>query len=92
MKRELEAEGLSLEDFRLHDLRRTARSHFSSLAGVKEETAERVLDHAPGGMARVYNVHAFRDEKRDCLQKWHAKLKLIIQPQNNVVPLKRASA
>jgi integrase len=92
MRRELEAEGASLEDWRLHDLRRTARSHFSSLAGVKEETAERLLDHAPKGMSRVYNLHAFRDEKADCLQKWHAKLKLIIEPQNNVVAMLRASA
>jgi integrase len=95
MKRELEAEGLSFfEDkgFQIRDLRRTCRTNYSGLAGVSEAVAEALLDHVPTGMAKVYNLWTYQNEKRVALEKWHEKLKLIVEPQSNVVPFERASA
>jgi integrase len=94
MARELEAEGLSFfEDkgFQIRDLRRTCRTNFSGLVGVSEAVAEALLDHVPTGMAKVYNLWTYQTEKRVALEKWHAKLKLIVEPQSNVLLFGRAS-
>ena len=54
--------------WRLHDLRRTARSLMSQ-AGVRGEIAERVLGHAIPGVAGVYDRHSYVQEKRSALSK-----------------------
>lgn len=53
-------------DWRLHDLRRTARSMMSR-TGVPGEIAERVLGHAIPGIAAVYDRHDYVEQKRDAL-------------------------
>jgi integrase len=62
-------------DWRLHDLRRTARS-LMSRAGVQSEHAERVLGHAIGGVEGIYNRHAYDAEKAAALEKLAA---LVVQ-------------
>lgn len=52
-----------------HDFRRTARTGMS-LLGVREEVAERVLNHAQGRLVAVYNQHEYMDEKRHALERW----------------------
>ena len=59
--------------WRLHDLRRTARS-LMSRAGVSKDVAERVLGHAITGMAAVYDRHEYRSEKRIALTKLGANV------------------
>src|SRR5215213_2227959 len=54
--------------WRLHDLRRTARS-LMSRAGVSSDIAERVLGHVIPGVAGVYDRHNYTAEKRDALQR-----------------------
>jgi len=54
--------------WRLHDLRRTARS-LMSRAGVQSEHAERVLGHAIGGVEGIYNRHSYDAEKATALEK-----------------------
>ena len=76
-----------VEDWRLHDLRRTARS-LMSRAGVSSEHAERVLGHAIGGVEGIYNRHAYDAEKADALRKLAGLVERIVDPQANVVPLK----
>jgi integrase len=61
--------------WRLHDLRRTARS-LMSRAGVRPDIAERVLGHAILGVERVYDRHSYRDEKADALRKLAALIPL----------------
>lgn len=76
-----------VEDWRLHDLRRTARS-LMSRAGVLSEHAERVLGHAIGGVEGIYNRHSFDTEKADALRKLAALVERIVMLQpENVVPL-----
>jgi integrase len=54
--------------WRLHDLRRTARS-LMSRAGVLSEHGERVLGHAIGGVEGIYDRHSYDAEKADALRK-----------------------
>jgi integrase len=57
-----------LAPWRIHDLRRTARS-LMSRAGVNSDVAERVLGHAIVGVRATYDRHAFLEEKREALEK-----------------------
>jgi integrase len=52
-----------VKDWRLHDLRRTARS-LMSRAGVAPDIAERCLGHAITGVRGVYDRHRYLDEMR----------------------------
>jgi integrase len=74
--------------WRLHDLRRTARS-LMSRAGVLSEHAERVLGHVLGGVEGIYNRHSYAAEKADALRKLAALIERIVNPPaaDNVVPL-----
>jgi integrase len=55
-------------DWRVHDLRRTARS-LMSRAGVQTEIAERVLGHTQGEMIEIYDRHSYEDEMAAALEK-----------------------
>jgi integrase len=73
-------------NWRIHDLRRTARS-LMSRAGVPSEHAERVLGHIIAGVEGVYNRHAYAAEKKLALQKLAALVEQITNPTDNVVAL-----
>ena len=65
---------------RLHDLRRSARSGFSALAGFEDHVREAVIDHKPAGIKRVYDLHRYYDEKLDLLTQWEQRLMAIVEP------------
>ncbi len=71
-----------------HDLRRTVRTHLSGLP-VPDLVSELVIAHAKPGLHKVYDQHAYRDEKRRALDLWAAKLLTIVdgRPTDNVVSL-----
>jgi integrase len=70
LDRYLSAAAVTLEPWRLHDLRRSAATHMVRL-GVREEVVGRVLNHARTGItARVYALHSYGPEKRDALTLW----------------------
>jgi integrase len=62
-----------LEDVRPHDLRRTGRTHVSSL-GVREEVAEAAMNHCKDDLKQVYNLYQFWPERKEALRLWHEKL------------------
>jgi integrase len=62
IKRRLD-EAVPIAPWRLHDLRRRARS-LMSRAGVIKDIGERCLAHAIGGVSGVYDRHAYLEEKR----------------------------
>jgi integrase len=75
-----------------HDLRRTLRTNLSGLP-VPDLVAELVIAHAKPGLHKVYDQHAYRDEKKRALDLWAAKLLLIVEGTGgknvtNVVPLR----
>jgi integrase len=91
LKRRLDQQS-GVTGWRLHDLRRTARS-LMSRAGVQSEHAERVLGHAIRGVEGIYNRHSYDAEKADVLRKLAALIERIVTPPSpNVVPLEHARA
>jgi integrase len=68
----------SLPNWRLHDLRRTARS-LMARAKVRPDHAERVLNHKIGGVEGTYDRHSYLDEKRDALERLARLLRHIIE-------------
>lgn len=66
--------------WKFHDLRRTARTHFSALP-VQDLVRELVIAHARPGLHKVYDQHTYLDEKRECLTLWEARLRGILKPK-----------
>jgi integrase len=62
-----------VEDWKIHDLRRTMRTHLSALP-VQDLVRELVIAHAKPGLHRVYDQHAYQAEKRECLELWEVRL------------------
>lgn len=78
----------AIEGWRVHDLRRTCRTGMARL-GVPEIVSERVLNHLPQGLTKVYNTHAYLPEKAEALARWAQEVANIIEPPpDNVVKLK----
>jgi integrase len=71
----------------IHDLRRTARS-LMSRARIKPHISERVLGHAIVGVESVYDRHSYSDEKAEALEALAALVDRILNPSENVVPLR----
>jgi integrase len=74
----------------LHDLRRTARS-LMSRAGVTDEHAEHTLGHKLQGVKKVYNQYDYFKEKSDALARVATLIEHIVNPVDNVRPLKTKS-
>ena len=73
--------------WRYHDLRRTMRTNLSGLP-VPDLVAELCIAHTKPGLHKVYDQHAYRDEKRRALELWADRLATIIgenRGQKNVV-------
>jgi integrase len=82
--------GTKPKHFVLHDLRRTVRTGLSALP-VSDLVRELTIGHSKPGLHKVYDQHAYLDEKRECLDLWAAKLRDIVQPPpENVVKLSTA--
>ena len=72
-----------LENWTLHDLRRTARS-LMSRAKVPTDHAERALGHVMGGVRETYDRHEYLDEKRAAFEALAALVSRILNPAANV--------
>jgi integrase len=66
-----------VEEFTLHDLRRTART-LMSRAGVPADHAERCLGHVIGGVRGIYDHHDYAEEKREAFEKLASEIKRIV--------------
>jgi len=83
-------EARSIQQFGLHDLRRTCATNMARLS-VPIHIVEAVLNHVSGsvsGVARIYNRFDYQDEKRDALEKWEEFLLVLTGNRaSNVVPM-----
>jgi len=70
---------VTLPEWRLHDLRRTARTGLSKL-GVSPDIGEMVLGHAIGGIRGVYDRYGFLPEKRAAIEKWGSHVMGLLSP------------
>lgn len=84
-------EAQPMPNWRLHDLRRTARS-LMSRAGVPTDHAERCLGHVIGGVRGIYDRHEWLDEKRDAYAKLARLIDRIITDRPTVLRLVRRGA
>ncbi|WP_394695105.1 tyrosine-type recombinase/integrase [Pseudoxanthomonas japonensis] len=80
---------LGLRPFTTHDLRRTVETGMAA-ARVPKEYRDRVLNHVDASVGgKHYNVHDYKDEKREALEKWARRLESMLVPErSNVVPLR----
>jgi integrase len=86
LKRAFDAQ-CGVTEWRLHDLRRTARS-LMSRAGVPSDHAERSLGHVMGGIRGTYDRHEYADEKRRAFEALAGLIERIVDPKANVTPLR----
>lgn len=68
-------------EWRLHDLRRTAATNMAQL-GIPLHTISRVLNHAEGGVTKIYARYSYLPEKRQALNKWAEHLQGILKAKN----------
>jgi integrase len=74
------ADGATMPEWRLHDLRRTAASGMAQL-GIAPHVIEKVLNHISGslsGVAGIYNRYGYVAEKRQALEAWAAHVARVI--------------
>ena len=76
MRQDLANQGKPFEPFIIHDIRRTCRTRFSALP-VEETVRELLMAHARPGLHKVYDLHAYQEEKRHALELWHRKLRSV---------------
>jgi len=81
----------ALPDWRLHDVRRTARTLLSR-SGVSPDVAERCLGHSLGTIRGIYDRHGFEHEMLLAFEALATLLNRIVNPTpaNVVTPLRRA--
>jgi integrase len=70
----------ALDDFRLHDIRRSVASNLTGL-GISRLTVSKLLNHVETGITAVYDRHSYDQEKRAALMKWERHLIGIIDGQ-----------
>jgi hypothetical protein len=58
-------------------------------AGIEPDHAERALGHAIAGVRGIYDRHSYQDEKRRAFDAVAAQVERILNPQPNVVPMRR---
>ena len=79
-------ERAGIAPWRIHDLRRTSRS-LMARAHVRPDIAEQIMGHAIGGVAGTYNRYDYSAEKGAALAKLATLIAMIVDPQENVVPI-----
>jgi integrase len=72
--------------WRLHDLRRTARS-LMSRAGINPDHAERCLGHVIAGVRGTYDRHTYQAEMLRAFEALAQQIDRIVNPTDNVVQL-----
>ncbi|WP_198031424.1 site-specific integrase [Mesorhizobium sp. LSJC255A00] len=85
-----------IADWTLHDIRRTVAAGMQRL-GVRMEVTEKVLNHKSGsfrGIAAIYQVDDYADEKRAALDVWGRFVMELVEGKaaQNVVPFPQALA
>jgi integrase len=58
-----------MEDWRYHDLRRTAGTHIARL-GFQRLVVSKILGHVESGVTQIYELHSYDKEKKLALQAW----------------------
>ncbi|WP_462122036.1 tyrosine-type recombinase/integrase [Methylorubrum thiocyanatum] len=87
-------DGVEVEPWRLHDLRRTFASGCARL-GVAVHVVEKALNHVSGthsGIVGVYQRHEYGDERRRAMDLWADHLDGFLKGAAKVVKLERRAS
>ena len=68
---------IPIDEFKGHDLRRTAASYMAS-AGVPRLHVGKILNHSEHGVTAVYDRHSYDKEKLQAMRIWETKLQSIL--------------
>jgi integrase len=79
LDRKMRAELGELPPFVIHDIRRSVRTGLSALP-IPDLVRELVIAHTRPDLHKVYDQHAYVDEKRHALALWAARLRDIVEP------------
>jgi integrase len=82
----------TVQNFRAHDLRRTAASFMAS-GGVPRLTIKKILNHADRDITAVYDRHSYDPEKQAALEWWAVRLISIIENRDGakVLPFAKSA-
>lgn len=78
----------------IHDLRRTMSTNMAML-GVPQPVTEALLNHKTGvvsGVAAIYNVYSYADEKREALAQWSQHVMKLVRSKNDATETEIAKA
>jgi integrase len=79
--------GVPLEQWRLHDSRRSMRTGLSALP-IAPIVSELMIGHRQQGVAAIYDLHRYEAEQRAGFEAWCGKLRDIVEePPDNLVRL-----
>jgi integrase len=79
-----------VNNYRLHDLRRTARTLLSR-AGIPTDIAERVLGHSMSAIRQTYDRHEYEAEKRRAFEALATQIERIVRgPEAKVADMAEA--
>lgn len=70
-------ERTEINNFRAHDLRRTAASLMTGM-GIPRLTVQKILNHVEPGVTAVYDRHSYDREKREALEAWSKRLMMLV--------------
>ncbi|MGH1370311.1 MAG: tyrosine-type recombinase/integrase [Maritimibacter sp.] len=82
------------EPWIIHDLRRTMSTNMAML-GVPQPVTEALLNHKTGvvsGVAAIYNVYSYADEKREALATWSQHVMKLVRSKNDATEAEIAKA
>jgi integrase len=68
---------ITLEDWRIHDLRRTVSTNLGDM-GYHNEDIGMLLNHTSRGITAIYNRSTYLEKKKEMLAAWQDKLAVII--------------
>ena len=71
--------------WRLHDLRRTVGTNMAEHLGISVFTVARVLNHAEGGVTKIYTRASYLKEKRAALEKWGTHLSQMLESGDETI-------
>src|SRR5262249_8674218 len=74
-------EGLPCVDpWTIHDLRGAVRTGLGAVSSIPHDVRALVIAHVPPALAQTYDLHGYRDEKREALTLWSERLAHIVAP------------
>lgn len=82
------------EPWIIHDLRRTMSTNMA-MFGVPQPVTEALLNHKSGvvsGVAAIYNVYSYADEKREALGTWSQHVMKLVRSENDATQTEIAQA